>query len=159
VITGAVDLQGNSGLLQQTSDLVEHNSFSSTSPIILKLTNSNGTTVQDNTFVGDASSQIGIMVRSNSDQVLITHNRVELTGNGAPIGVYLFNTGGAPGNILGARVLDNTLSTGGTGTGLYINIFGTGVGMTAQVEGNEFHGNKVGVDVNGVAGATGAGNV
>src|SRR5262249_41229766 len=160
VITGAVDLQGNRGPSQTTGDLVENNSFASAAPVILRLTNSTGTAVRDNTFVGDASSQVGIQVRSNSDQVLIANNRVELTGAGQPIAVYLLNTGGAAGNILGARVLVNTLSTGGHGTGLYVNIFGTGPGMPAEVEGTEFHGNKDGVEGNGITtSATGAGHV
>jgi hypothetical protein len=159
VITGAVDLQGNSGLSQQTGDLVEHNTFASAAPVIVKLTNSSGTVVRDNTFAGDASSQVGIQVRSNSDGVVIAGNRVELTGAGQPFAVVLINTGGAAGNLLSARVADNVLSTGGKGTGLLVNIFGTGAGLTVQAEGNEFHGNKVGVDVNGIAGATGAGNV
>jgi hypothetical protein len=158
IITGAVTLGGNSGLFQSTDDLVEHNSFSSTAPILLQLINSNGTTIRDNTLVGDAPSAIGIEVRSNSDLVLIANNHVEMTGAGAPIALYLVNTGGA-GNILGAQVHDNSLDAGTSGTGLYANVFGTGVGFEVQVEGNDFRGNLVGVNINGVAGATGAGNI
>jgi hypothetical protein len=158
IITGAVDLQGNSGLFQPTNDVIDHNSFMSSAPIIVKLTNSNGTMVHDNTFNGDGVSAIGIEVRSNSDLVLIANNRVTLTGSGAPIALYLTNTGGA-GNILGAQVLNNTLDAGSSGTGLYANVFATGVGFGAKIEGNDFRGNLVGVTINGVAGATGAGNI
>jgi hypothetical protein len=158
-ITGAVNLQGNSGLFQVTADTVAYNRFVSKAPIVLELTNSNLTSVHDNAFAGDASSQVAMEVRSNSDQVSIANNQIALTGAGAPFGIVLINTGGAAGNILGAKVLDNEVSTGGIGTGLYMNIFGTGAAFSAQVEGNDFHGNKVGVDVNGVPGATGAGNI
>jgi hypothetical protein len=158
-ITGAVDLQGNSGLFQVTGDIVAYNHFVSKAPIILELTNSNLSSVHDNTFAGDTTSQVALELRSNSDQVTIANNHFALTGGGTPYGMVLINTGGAAGNILGAKVLDNDISTGGLGTGLYMNIFGTGSGFAAQVEGNEFHGNKVGIDVNGVPGATGAGNI
>lgn len=159
-ITGAVDLQGNSGLFQVTSDLIVGNHFASSSATMLKLTNSNLSTIDNNTFVGDGSSQVGIQVRSNSDQVTIANNHVKLTGTGSPIAIVLINTGGAAGNILGARVLNNTVETSGNGVGLYANIFGTGAFFTAQVEGNEFQGNKVGIDINGITGsATGAGNI
>lgn len=160
LITGAVSLGGNSGALQPTSDLLERNSFVSSAPIILQLTNSNGTTIRENTFVGDTTNQIGIQVRSNSDQVSILNNRIDLSGSNQLVAIALFSTGGAAGNIVGARVLDNILNTSGIGTGLYVNIFGNGSTTVAQVEGNDFHGNKVGVDVNGVTGsATGAGNI
>jgi hypothetical protein len=159
VITGAVDLQGNSGPSQATADLVENNTFASAAPSVLKLTNSTGTVVRGNAITGDATGQVGIHVLSNSEQVVIADNRVELTGGGQPFAVVLVNTGGAVGNVLSARVLGNALSTGGAGTGLYVNIFGTGAGLAVQAEGNEFHGNKVGVDVNGIPGPTGTGSV
>ena len=157
-ITGSVDLQGNSGG-QSTADVVDHNRFATSAAVMLQLTNSNNSIVKENTFVGDGTSQIGIEVRSNSDGVLIANNRVDLTGAGQPYALYLLNTGGAAGNFVGARVLDNVLDAGSSGTGLMLNVFGSGAGFTAQVEGNEFAGNKIGVDVYGVAGATGGGNV
>jgi len=159
LITGAVDLQGNSGALQSTGDVVAYNRFASSGPVILKLANSNNSTVKENTVLGSANSQVGIQVRSNSDGVVITNNRVQLTGAGQPFAVVLMNTGGAAGNILGARVLNNDLDAGPTGTGLLMNIFGSGAAFTAQVEGNDFTGNKVGIDIFGVAGPTGAGNI
>jgi hypothetical protein len=159
VINGAVDLQGNSGLFQTTGDVIAFNHFVSKAPVMLELTNSTSTSIHDNTFVGDTSGQVGIEVRSNSDLVTIANNSITLTGALPPLAIYLINTGGAAGNILGAKVLNNELSTGGVGDGLYMNIFGTGAGFAAQVEGNDFHGNKVGIDVNGVPGATGAGNI
>ncbi|HKA06682.1 MAG TPA: DUF4214 domain-containing protein [Gemmataceae bacterium] len=158
-ITGPVDLLGNSGG-QSTADIVDHNRFASSAPIILELANSNNSIVKGNTIVGDSSSQIGIEVQSNSDGLLIVNNRVDLSGVGQPFALYLLNIGGAGGNILGARVLDNVLDAGPGGTGLYMNIFGTGAGFSAQVEGNEFAGNKIGIDVNGIPNsATGAGIV
>ncbi|CAN5309676.1 hypothetical protein BH10PLA2_BH10PLA2_31810 [soil metagenome] len=159
VISGKLELGGNSGLFQQTVDVVEHNTFNSLSPIIVQLTNSNGSQIRDNIIYGAGASQIGIQLRSNSDSVIIANNTVHLNGTGAPFGVVLLNTGGAAGNIVGAKVLNNVLDAGPTGTGLYCNVFGTGAFFAAQIEGNEFHGNKIGIDINGIAGATGAGKI
>lgn len=159
VITGFVDLQGNSGVGQVTADLLADNQFFSAQSIVVKLTNSNLTSIQDNHIIASGSSAVGIQVRSNSDGVSITGNTMEMKGAGIPFAVVLINTGGAAGNIVAAKVLNNKLSGGSNGTGLLINIFGTGAAMTAQVEGNELNGSKVGIDIFGVAGATGAGNV
>ena len=160
MISGSVDLGGNSGLFQQTTDIVQHNTFHSTAQILLRLTNSNSTEVRDNTFIGDATSQVAIMVRSNSDNVIVANNNVELSGASNPIAVEIINTGGATGNIAGAKVLDNTLSTSGHGTGVFCDVFAGGIGFAAQIEGNDFHGNQVGVDVFGVPNSpTGAGKV
>jgi hypothetical protein len=160
VITGEVDLQGNSGLLQGTGDQVDHNTFQSATPIMLELTNSNSTQIRENSFYGDGPNQVGIIVRSNSDKVVVANNHIALTGTGSTVAIELINTGGAAGNILGASVLDNELSTGGTGTGIYCNIFGTGATFVAQLEGNDLHGNLKGVDINGITNsATGAGNI
>jgi hypothetical protein len=158
VITGFVDLQGNSGLLQVTGDVIDHNTFTTSAGIALKLTNSNLTTVQDNTIIDDGTGATGIDVRSNSDHVLIANNHIQMTGSGGPTALILENNGGA-GNILGAKVLDNTFDTAGSGTGLYVNVYATGSGMVAMVQGNDFQANKLGVAINGVPGATGAGNV
>lgn len=158
-ISGSVALGGNSGLLQPTGDLIVDNDFAGSQPITLQLTNSNSTQVKGNHIVNDGASGIGIQVRSGSDQVLISGNTVEMTGTGTPSGVTLQNTGGVAGNILGAQVLNNDFHAGTNGTGIFINVFGTGAFLTVQVEGNDLHSNKVGIDINGVTGsATGAGN-
>jgi hypothetical protein len=160
IIYGKVDLGGNSGLFQQTADLVQYNSFQSAAPIMLELTNSNTSQIRDNKFFGDGSGQVAIEVRSGSDNVIIANNTVTLRGAGTPIGVALINTGGVAGNILGAKVLDNVLDAGTAATGIYCNIFGTGAFFSAQIEGNDLHGNKVGIDINGVTGSTtGAGKI
>jgi hypothetical protein len=158
VITGFVDLQGNSGLLQVTGDVIDHNTFTTSAAVALKLTNSNLTTVQDNTIIDDNTGATGIDVRSNSDHVLIANNHIQMTGSGGPTALILENNGGA-GNILGAKVLDNTFDTSGSGTGLYVNLYATGSGLVAMVQGNDFQANKIGVAINGVPGATGAGNI
>jgi hypothetical protein len=158
VVTGAVDLQGNSGPGLSTADVVDHNTFQSVAPVMLKLTNSYFTQVRDNTFYGDGPNQIGIEARSNSAQVVVANNHIELTGAGTPIAIALVGSVGA-GNILTASVLDNEISTGNHGTGVYCNLFGTGAAFAAQIEGNDFHGNLVGVDIFGVAGPTGTGNI
>jgi hypothetical protein len=157
VITGSVDLQGNSSLGTDTSDVIDHNTFTTIAPIALKLTNSNGTQVHDNTIIDDGTSNTGISVSSNSNNVLIANNHIQMTGSGGPFALYLENTNGN-GNSLSAQVLDNTLDTGG-GTGLYVNVYVPGSGMVAMVQGNDFRANQIGVSINGVAGSTGAGSV
>jgi hypothetical protein len=158
VITGFVDLQGNSIPGQATGDVIDHDTFTTTAGTALKLTNSSLTQVLDNTILDDSLGATAIDVRSNSDHVLIANNRVQATGWGVPAALFLENTSGA-GNILSATVLDNTFDTGGTGTGLYVSVYGTGSGMVAMVQGNDFRDNKVGVTVAGVPGLTGAGNI
>ncbi len=160
IIYGSVNLGGNSGLLQPTADLIQYNSFQSASPILLELTNSNSTQIRDNKFFGDGSSQVAIQIRSGSDGVIVANNTVTLRGLGTPVGITLSNTGGVAGNILGARVLDNVFDAGTAGTGIFCNVFGTGAFFSSRIEGNDLHGNKVGVDVNGItSSATGAGNI
>jgi hypothetical protein len=158
VITGSVDLQGNSSLGTDTSDVIDHNTFTTSAPIALKLTNSNGTQVHDNTIIDDGTSNTGISVSSNSNNVLIANNHIQMTGSGGPFALYLENTNGN-GNSLSAQVLDNTFDTSGGGTGLYVNIFADGSGMVAMVQGDDFRANLIGVSINGVAGSTGAGSV
>jgi hypothetical protein len=151
VITGSVDLQGNSPPMGN-GDLVEHNTFTSSAPAILKLSNSSYTTVQDNTIFGDGNAtQMGIKVDSDSNQVLIANNRIEMTGPDA-IALSLGNLNG--GNTVGVKVYNNILSAGSTGTGLYINLFTNNPSnFQAVIEGNDFRGNLLGVHI--TAGALG----
>ena len=114
--------------------------------------NGNRTIVRNNTFAGDATDQVAIRVQSNSDQVVIENNRVELTGGGQPIAVSLINTGGAVLGGVGGRIRDNILNAGSTGIGISVTIVATGPDLAAQIEGNDFHGNLVGVDIGGTGG-------
>jgi hypothetical protein len=72
LITGTIDLQGNSGLLQPTADLAENNTIITNEPVVIRLRNSNSSTVHNNEILGSANSGIGIQVRSNSDYVTIS---------------------------------------------------------------------------------------
>lgn len=157
-VTGAVTLSGNSGAGLVTGTVVTHNTFQSVAPIILQMTNAIGSTVTDNTFVGDRVGQVGIQVHSNSYNLTLSNNHIELFGNDS-IGMMLMNTGGALGNQLTAKVHNNTIETNNDGTALYCNIFGTGNLYVLQVQGNDFQNNLVGVDIYGVQGATGAGQI
>jgi len=164
IITGSVNLGGNSGASQGTFDVVDSNTFFSAQPVLLKLTNSSSTAVTSNQMFSDNVNGIGIQVFSNSDSVTIDSNRIIMSGTGTTYGIILENTGGAAGNILGASVLRNVVDTSDGyshlyGTGIYINIFGTGSAMVAKVEGNQLIENLVGINVFGVSGSTGAGNV
>jgi hypothetical protein len=105
------------------------------------------------------TGSIDLQGNSGAGQATISGNTIGFKGAGAPLAVVLINTGGAAGNILSAKVLNNKLNAGSNGTGLYINIFGTGAAMIAQVEGNQLNGSKVRIDINGIAGTTGGGNI
>jgi hypothetical protein len=150
VITGSVDLKGNSPP-QVTGDLVENNTFTSNAQEILHLKNSTLTMVQDNAIFGDGNGATGITVDSDSDQVLIANNRIEMSGNVATA-LTLLNLDG--GHTLAATVLNNTLRGGSTGTGLYMDLFTNNPSdFKAQVQGNDFRGNAIGVEITaGIAG-------
>jgi hypothetical protein len=161
VISGFVDLQGNSGQFFHTEDDIEGNTFTTSAAVALKLTNSNFTVVQDNRITDNAPAgifAIGIAVYSNSDQVLIKNNHVQMASSISDLGVDLANTNGT-GSSLGARLIDNSFDTGGQGTGMLANIYGNGDGMAVLVQGNDFHANAVGVFINGVPGLTGGGHI
>ncbi|CAN5432545.1 hypothetical protein BH10PLA2_BH10PLA2_15160 [soil metagenome] len=147
VITGYVNMSGNSSLL------IENNTFISSEPVILALVNSSSATVRDNTILGDRAGAVGIKVDSDSDQELIANNKIKMTGD-SPIAVILGNVNGF--HIMGAKVFNNTLDAGSTGTGLYIDLFSSASNFQAVVEGNDFRGNLVGVKINvGINGASG----
>jgi len=159
-IRGFVDLQGNSGLAQVTSDTIKNNSFSTINPVALKLANANLTTIKGNSILSSAPSSsfpVGIAVHGSSDQMLIANNDIQMTSSGS-VALYLTNSGGAV-NVLGVKVLDNTLDTGGLGTGMSIGITGTGDGMVVVVQGNDFLDNKFGAVISGVPGPAGAGHI
>jgi hypothetical protein len=161
VITGFVDLQGNSGQFLPTEDDIENNSFTTSAAVALKLTNSNFTVVQGNRITDNAPAgifAIGIAVYSNSNQVLIKNNHVQMTSSISDLGLDLANTNGT-GSGLGARLIDNSFDTGGQGTGMLANIYGNGDGMAVLVQGNDFHANLLGILINGVSGPTGAGHI
>jgi hypothetical protein len=160
-ISGFVDLQGNSGLFQVTEDTIAGNGFTTSAAVALKLTNSNLTVVQDNRITDNApagTSALGIAIYSNSDQVLIKNNHVQMTSSISDLGLYLANANGV-GNTLGVRVIGNSFDTGGHGTGMLINVYGNGDSMAALLEGNDFHANALGLLINGVSGPTGAGHI
>ncbi len=157
VITGAVDLQGNSDAGQVTADSIAENTFVGSAPVQLGLTNSNQTSIENNHFTNSGSSAAGIRVRSNSEGVTISGNTIEMVGSGSTYGIYLLNTGGAAGNLLSAKVTGNSISAGPSGTALLCNLFGTGTNFTVQVEGNDVNRSKIGIEVYGLPGATGAG--
>jgi hypothetical protein len=146
VITGAVDLQGDPNIA--TQDVVDHNTFMSSAPVLLKLKDSWQASIHDNNFTGDGVSAIAIEVLDDSKSVVIANNHINMTGAGVPFAINLSNQGGVG---LTATLRANVLHAGPAGKGLYLNVFGVG-GSTFQVlaEGNDFRGNLVGVYIDGV---------
>jgi hypothetical protein len=155
VITGAVDLQGDTGFA--TGDEVDHDTFTSSAPVVLTLKHSNQARVHDNTIVGDGAGAIGIEVLADSQSVVIANNHIDMTGSGAPIAVYVANNGNV--GIETVTVSDNDLHAGPSGTGLYLNVFTGGTNFQALVQGNDFRGNHVGVLVNGPGLGSDAGKI
>jgi hypothetical protein len=156
VITGSVDLQGNSPPTP-TGDLIEHNTFTSHAQEILKLVNATSTTVQDNTFFGDGNGAVGVWVDSDSDHVLIANNKIEMSGTIATA-LTLANVDG--GHTLAATVLNNTLDGGTNGTGLYIDLFTNNPSdFKAVIQGNDFRGNANGVEISAGIGGGVAGEI
>jgi hypothetical protein len=161
LITGFVDLQGNSGLLQVTKDLIFRDIFNTSAKTALKVANSNLTTVEDNTIVDVAPFSLaptGIAVNGSSDHLVIANNHIHMTSTGLSTALILTNAGGAL-NALGATVLNNTFESDGQGTALEIDVVGNGSGLAVVVQGNDFHANWDGVAINGVSGPTGAGQI
>jgi Domain of unknown function (DUF4214) len=154
IIKGSIDLEGNSQVGTPTNDVVTHNSFESTSAVILHASNSGGTIIQDNRFVGDTNNQIAIQI-DDSVSALIANNTIRLTGNPAT-GIQVENTTAAT----SLTIRNNTLDLDGTGTGVSVQVT-SGSQLSADIQGNDFHNDLVGVlDVgDGTAAATALGTV
>jgi hypothetical protein len=145
-ISGALNLDGCSGIALSTHDLIANNTFISHAPVVLTLSNSAGTEIRDNTFLDDALGGQGIRVLGNTDNVVIANNKITLTSPFAAI--YLQNINAAN-DHLAVTVSNNVFNTGGKGTGIIEDIFSGGTNFFTRIEGNDFRDNLVGVEVIG----------
>lgn len=144
IITGSVKLNGNN-TAAATSDVVEYNTFAGAESPQLVVTDSNNTTVRNNTFNGGGSGQTAISIQGSSGSVAILNNTISLTGGGNTTGISLDNTTSAVAtHALGARIANNSINTAMAGTGISIFNY-LASPMTAQIEGNDFVYNSVGV--------------
>ncbi|HEV3079935.1 MAG TPA: hypothetical protein VGY66_09155 [Gemmataceae bacterium] len=120
-----------------------------------------GLTIQDNTF---SSADIGTRAIAVSSSVAglgsvtIAGNTVNLTATapgvvGGPNTVGILITTSTAGVSLNTVIHGNLLNTVGLGSGLRFDIGNTGSVVSARVEGNDLHNNKIGVFINSTAGA------
>src|SRR5207249_1560373 len=102
-----------------------------------------GLTIRGNTFQDDENDDTGIGVNALPTNINIVNNRITLSGasglRGITIGV---ETAGA---TTSATVALNEISTKGVGVGLEITAGAPLSALNVKVEGNDFHGNGIGV--------------
>ncbi len=143
---------GGSGVA--VTDLLTNNTFS-TSPgattnfsIVIQESIS-GLVIQNNRFSGPVST--GILQITNPTNLQILNNSIDLNA-AASTGISMSNgTGTTSGTIA-----NNVIKTNGTGTGLLFSVGALGA-MNLKVQGNDFHSNKIGVQV--IAGFNSVANV
>src|SRR5262249_47458760 len=105
--------------------------------------------IRGNTFTGTAAAQTGIDLQ-NSDQAVVKNNTVTLVGTG--LGTVALAAGNPAGAFARVQVLNNTLQTA-MGRGLAARA-GNDPTLQLLVQGNDFHGNAIGIDYLGAGGAT-----
>ncbi len=154
VITGSVILSGTPAT-PQSGNRITNNTFNSftvnSSNAIIAVADNSAVVVQNNVIVGAGSSgQDGISITRGVNH-LIANNTIAL--NGADLtshGIIVQNPGGGP--LMTATVTNNSIVTG-HGVGLFLNAF-SDTSLQALVQGNDFHGNAIGVDYLGSGGSS-----
>src|SRR5438105_2056557 len=158
-------LQYTAGVTATVRDQVNSNSFLAvlgTSPTALLQESGpiNGLTIQANTFAGADKGTRAISVSSSVAGVTsttIVGNTINLTAVSSmimpanTIGIDLSTA--TSGVTLNAVVQGNAVNTIAQGSGLQFDIGNTGSIVTARVQGNDFHSNKIGVFIDSTAGA------
>src|SRR5262249_6432560 len=105
-----------------------------------------GLTIQNNTFSGDANNAIDLFSGAQSltppQNVKVLGNTIHLT---YPFSQGIDVVGGAAGTTTSATISNNVVYTSPNGTGLLITVDAGTVDLSIQ--GNDFHGNSVGVNI------------
>jgi len=150
VITGFALLNGDPSI--QTGDQVTGNTF--TGPGVahdasLYMINNNSATVSNNTFTVNG----GIFDRAihivNSANVSLDGNNIHFSSpDSTSIGMLVEQSAYFPGTS-SAHIWQNSVSTGGLGTGLYLDKEVAGNNMSMDVEFDNFNNNAVGVFIQG----------
>jgi hypothetical protein len=143
VFTGPVFFGGN--LAAPSASQVLNNRFIGSAT--LSVEDDSGAVIQGNTFTLTNLFEPSAITVVNSQNVQILNNTISVPVaglSGPPAAIQLQGSAGTT----SALVANNVLSTGGSGTGLDLSNPNGIVNVTAQ--GNDFHGNKVGVEINGV---------
>ncbi len=155
---GAVKIINNN---QNTStDIVTNNLFTSTALIQLELDFGFGAQITGNKFFGDGAETAIKLANCNGfppGPTLVANNSINLVGANTDTltGIEVEQVGT---NLLSlVQISENAISTDGLGTGIHMDMT-VGGDFTANVDGNDLHGNLVGVAIKG-DGTTGIGSV
>jgi hypothetical protein len=150
-ITGSVTLQrANSQSQSPPSDIITNNTFESGATTLLNIQNGFGTDIINNTFIGDGNS-IGILLSNCTafpgQFTTVANNTINLQNAVNPVnGIVISQSGSGDSSDSTVQLSDNTISTAGTGTGIFMTMT-QNIRFTAQVSGNDLHGNAVGVSI------------
>jgi hypothetical protein len=139
------------GIGSTCADLVAHNSFidnTGNSAELFVGPSALGLTIQSNAFTDNDPSGTAILIYPTALNVQIVDNVISVPNSsffGSARGIAVVS-----GSMLastGMVVSANHISTGGNGTG--IEIAGENIGFTSAVniEGNDLHGNRIGVEI------------
>jgi hypothetical protein len=155
-ITGSAVVQPLALIFHSNGNvLIANNTFSSAAPNILQIPSGTGVTVTGNTFSGGASNSSMILVTdagSSTGPLTISNNTVAATD---AIGINIVEDRSGTAFV---RILNNTISTNNVGFGLFMNVaIGDVDHFNAMVQGNDFHNNRIGIEISGDG--TGAGNI
>jgi hypothetical protein len=133
-----------------TTDLVDHNSFVSDSGLSAQLVvqkDSQGLTVQSNTFNDVTASGDGIEVSPTVENLTIADNVISLP-NGGFLSDGILVDAGSPGSLTGTSsmvIANNHIHTAGQGSGIEFAGEQPPFTFVAKVQGNDLTGNSTGV--------------
>jgi hypothetical protein len=148
IITGFAQFENSVQFFNE----ITNNTFTTTGAVSLSIQGCPGTVVSGNTFYNQAVGGVAILLTNAGSAGVpdtIANNTIVLTGLGAT-GISAFQ-GGSDSSAL--KILNNRISTNGTGTGLSFQ-----GEFQAQIQGNDFHGNAVGVSITGASPEGGGGS-
>jgi hypothetical protein len=154
VITGSVVMTGLLAV-PQVGNRITNSTFKSSTPnttnAIIAVEDNNGVVITNNQINGlGAAGQDGLRITRGVNHV-IANNTITLNGaDQTTHGIIVQNPGGGP--PMTATITNNHVSTN-QGVGLFVNAFND-TNLQALVQGNDFHGNAVGVDYLGSGGAS-----
>jgi hypothetical protein len=150
-ITSGVFLNGNNDGTTVTNDLIDRNIFRTNEPFAIRLQDTNGVTVTNNTITSGANgNKIGIGIIGSSANVVVSNNTIMTSGD---YGIYIDNSASNATNfVLSARISNNIVNAGSTAFGLS-TVRGVNGTLNVLVDGNDFTNNLVGVAINKLSAA------
>jgi hypothetical protein len=148
-ITGSANVQPHVFVFPANGNvLISDNNFSSEAQFLLTITSCTGVTVTGNTFLGGNVASIQVAdAGTSSGPITVANNTIsnDTIATAAPVdGIHVIQD--ASGGTF-VRILNNAVSTDGTGLG--VNVATDGDHFNVLVQGNDFHNDLVGVQING----------